>query len=89
MTKAPTTVVYDSFVSRETVGIILMITALNILEDKLGDILNTCIQAPFTEKVWTTFGPEFGKDARKTARIDRAKHVLQSVVEAFRSQLSR
>ena len=61
MTKAQATFTYASIVSRETVGIALMITALNDLEFKLVDILNTYVQAPVTEKVWTTLSPEFGK----------------------------
>ena len=62
--KAPTTIMYASIVSREPVRIALMIAALNNLEVKLGNILNAYVQAPVTEKVWTTLGPEFGKDAR-------------------------
>ena len=34
------------------------------------------MQAPVTEKVLTTFGPEFMKDARKTAVIVRALYCL-------------
>ena len=49
-----------------------MIAALNDLEVKLGDILNAYALTPVTEKMWTTMGPEFGKDAEKTAVIIRA-----------------
>ena len=52
--------------SREIVRIALMIATFNNVEAKLGNILNAYVQAPVTEKVWTTLGPEFGKDARKT-----------------------
>ena len=65
MTKAPATVTYASVVSRETVRIDLMIATLNDLEDKLNDILNVYVQIPVTKKVWTTFDPEFSKDAVK------------------------
>ena len=57
---------------QETVRITLMIAALIELEVELGDILNVYLQAPVTDKVWTTLGPEFGKDASKTAVIVRA-----------------
>ena len=63
MTKALTTITYASIVLRETVRIALMIATLNDHEVKLGDILNVYAQAPVTEKVWKTLGPEFGKDA--------------------------
>ena len=48
MTKVPATIMYASIVSRETVRIALMITALNDLEFKLGDILNAYVQTPVT-----------------------------------------
>ena len=78
MTKAPTTIMYASVVSRETVRIALMIATLNDLEVKSGNILNPYVQGPVTEKVWTTLGTEFGKDARKTAVIVRALYGLKS-----------
>ena len=38
-----------------------MIETLNCLEEKLGNIFNAYVQAPVTEKVWTTLGTEFVK----------------------------
>ena len=78
MTKAPATIAYTSIVSRETVRIALMIVTFNDLEVKLGVILNTYVQVPVTEKVWTTLGPEFDKDAGKTGVIVRALYGLKS-----------
>ena len=49
-----------------------MIVALNDLEVKLGGTLIVYVQSPVTEKMWTTLGPEFGYDARRTAVIVRA-----------------
>ena len=72
MTMAPATIMYTSVVSREIVRIALMIATLNHFEAKSSDILNAYVQAPATEKVWTTLGPEFGKDARKTVVTVRA-----------------
>ena len=66
-----------------------MIAALNDLEVKSGNILNAYVQAPVTEKVWTTLGPEFGKDARKTAAIVRAIYGLKSAGAAFRHHLAK
>ena len=42
-----------------------------------------------TEKVWTILGPEFGKDAGKTAMIVRALSGLKSAGTAFRSHLAQ
>ena len=69
MTKALTTIIYTSIVLRETVSLALVITTLNDLQVKSGNILNVYAQAPVTKKVWTTLCPEFGKDARKPAVI--------------------
>ena len=76
-TKATATLMYSSIVSRKTVRIALMITALNDLEVKLVDILNAYVQAPMTKKVLTTLGQELGKDARKIAVIVRALYGLK------------
>ena len=89
MTEAPATIMYASIVSTETVRISLMIAALNDLEVKSGDILNAYVQASVTEKVWTTLGPEFGKDVGKTVVIVRALYGLKSAGAAFRSHLAR
>ena len=55
MTKASASITYASVVSRETMRIALMIATLNDLEIKLDNILNAYVQAPVTEKVWTTW----------------------------------
>jgi hypothetical protein len=77
-TDAPTTITYASVVSRETVRVALTLAALNDLKVKVGDVLNACITAPITEKVWTVLGPEFGQDTGKSAVIVRALYGLKS-----------
>ena len=64
-----------------------MIAAPYNFEVKLGDILNAYVQAPVTEKVWTTLGHELGKDAIKTAVIVRALCGLKSAGAAFKATL--
>ena len=78
MTRALATITYASIVFKETVRIALMIAALNDLEVKSGDIINAFVQALVTERVWTTLGPDFYKDARKTVVIVRALYGLKS-----------
>ena len=73
MTEPLATITYANVVSRETVRIALMIATLDDLEVKSGNILNAYVQAPVTEKVWTTLGFEFSRDNRKTAVIVRGK----------------
>ena len=53
MTAAPATLTYTSLVSCKTVHIALMIAALNGLEVKAGNALNTYITAPVTGKIMT------------------------------------
>ena len=73
-----------SRVSHWTMAIIL-----NDLEVKSSDVVNVYINAFVTEKVWKTLGPEFGKDAKKTAVIVRELYGLKSAGEAFRSPIFR
>ena len=86
--QAPAIIMYASIVSRKTVRIALMIAALNDLEVESDNILNAYIQAPVTERVWTTLGLEFGKDVRETAVIVRALYGVKSAGAAFRSHLA-
>ena len=82
-TKAPATITYASDVYCETVCIALLMAALNDLKVKVGDVLNTYITAPITEKVWTVLGSKFGIDAGKTAVIVCALYGLKSAGAAF------
>ena len=66
-----------------------MVATLNDLKAKSSNILNAYIQAPVTEKMWTTLGPEFSKDARKTAVIVGVVYNLKSARAAFRSHLAK
>ena len=62
VTKAPATITYASILTRESIWLALMITALNDLQVKTSDILNAYITAQVTEHVWMTLGPEWGPD---------------------------
>ena len=88
VTKAPATITYTSIVTCESVWLALMITALNDLQVKTGDILNAYITAQVTKHVWTTLGPEWGPDAGKRALIVRALYGLKSAGAAFCAHLA-
>ncbi len=88
MTKAPATITYARVASRETIRIALLMTALDDLHVKVGDVLNAYITAPITENVWTVLGPEFGIDAGKSAIIVHALYGLKSAGAAFRAHLA-
>ena len=51
--------------------------------------MNAYVHASVTEKVWTTLGPEFNQDARKTAVIVRVLYGLISAVATFWSHLAK
>jgi hypothetical protein len=57
--------------------------ALNDLNVKVGDVLNTYITALITKKVWTVLEPEFGIDAGKSAIVVRTLYGLKSAGAAF------
>ena len=46
-------------------------------------------EAHVTEKVWSTLGPEIGKDTGKSAVIVRALYALKLAGAAFQSHLAR
>ena len=85
MAKAQATITFVHILSRKTVGKALMIAAINDLEVNSGDILNAYVQAPVTEKVWTTLDYEFGKDVGKIAVMIRALYSLKLAGAAFKS----
>ena len=66
-----------------------MIATLNDLEVKLDNILNSFVQAPVTEKVWTILGLKFGNDASKTPANIRALYDLKLSRAAFRNHLAK
>ena len=51
--ETPKCMTYSSVVGRETVRIVLTIAALNDLQVKAGDVMNTYVTAPCSEKIWT------------------------------------
>ena len=60
MTETPSTLTYDSVVSRDLVRIALNIAALNGLDIFSCDIQNAYLTAEFRENIWTRSGPDFG-----------------------------
>ena len=71
MTKTPVTMTltYARVVSCESVRLALMLAALNAFEVKFGDVDNTYITAPITDKFWSILVPEFGADTGRKAII--------------------
>ncbi len=88
-TDTPTQLTYSSVVTRDSVRIVFLITALNDLEILSGDVGNAYLQAPVREKVHTTAGPEFGpNNVGKTVIVVRAMYRLKSSGAAWHEKFS-
>ena len=61
-TKAPSSIIYSSVVSRDLVRIMLMIVALNDIDLQVADTENAYLNAPCRKKIWTRAGTESGMD---------------------------
>ena len=67
--------------------IAMTLAALNDLLVKVEDIHNAYTTAPFTEKIWTVLGQEFGEDSGRKAIVIWALYGLKSAGSAFRNHL--
>ena len=87
-TETPTSLTYSSVVSRDSVRIILIATALNGLQVMACDIQNACLTASCREKIWTYAGPEFSSERGQPMIIRKALYGLWSSCVAFRAHLA-
>ena len=74
-TITPSSVIYSSVVSRNSVRIMLMIASLNDLDIQAANIENAYLTAPCRKKIWTRAGPEFGIKEGKVLIIDLEKFI--------------
>ena len=88
MTDTPKCMTYSSVVGRETVRVALTIAALNDLQVKAGDVMNSYVTAPFSKKIWTVLGKEFGADQGQKAIMVRAIYGLKSSGAVFHAHLA-
>ena len=72
---------------RETVRIVLTVSAWKDLSAKVVDIQNAYITAPVTEKIWKVLGREFGEYADRKAIVVRDIYVLKSARAVFWNHL--
>ena len=87
MTETPATTNYANGVYHETVCLELVIAALDGLEIKCRDVINSYITATIKEKVCTTLVPEFGEDTGKWELVVHDLYGLNSSGDNFRPQL--
>ena len=83
------TITYSSVVSRESIRIGFLITALNGLKVLAADIQNAYLNAPTEEKVWFCAGPEWGETKEKPVLIVRALYGLKSSGQEWRTHFAQ
>jgi hypothetical protein len=69
MTEAPSEITYGSVVSRESISIGLLVTALNDLKVFTADIQNAYLKSSCKEKIYTIIGEAFGPHRKGTRAI--------------------
>jgi Reverse transcriptase (RNA-dependent DNA polymerase) len=87
-TETPPSLTYSSVVSRESVRIALLISALHELDVCAADVGNAYLNAPCREKIFTIAGPEFQSEVGKVMIIKRALYGLKSSGAAWRNMLA-
>jgi hypothetical protein len=89
MTDPPTSLTYSSVVSRDSVRLAFLITALNELDVLTADLGNAYLNADTKEKVHTMCGPEFGNQyIARIAVIHKALYGLKSSGAAWCSKFA-
>ena len=86
--ETPTSLTYSSVVSRDSVCIILLITALNDLKIMACDIQNAYLMADCQEKIWAYAGPEFRSKRGQPMIINKALYGLKSSGATFWAHLA-
>ena len=88
LTDPPLSTTYASVVSRDSVRLDFLITALNDLYILAGDIQNTHLNAPTKEKSFYYAGDEWESDQGKVVIIFRALYGLKYIDLEWRNHLS-
>ena len=88
-TETPSSIIYSSVVSRDSVRILLTLAALIDLDILACDIQNAYLTAKCREKIYTVAGPEFGSEEGTPMIVEMALYGLKSSGAAFRSKLAQ
>ena len=87
-TDTPASITYSSVVSRDSVRIALMITALNDIDVFAADIGNAYLNDPCPQKIWTKSGPEFVSKQVCVMLIVRSLYRLKYSGASWRAMLA-
>ena len=88
-TDPPKSSTYSSVVTRDSVRIAFLSAALNDLNVLSGDVQNAYLNAPTSEKCYTTAGLELGQEnVSRPVYIVRALYGLKSSAKQWRDHIS-
>ena len=87
-TTAPSSIIFSSVVSINSVRISLTIASLNNLDILACDIQNAHLTALFREKIGIFAGPEFGEEEVTLVLVKMALYGLKSSGVSFQSKLA-
>ena len=85
LVETPASIMYITLVSRDSVRILLLASALNDLDVMGADVQKASLSADNLEKQWIRAGPEFGAEQGNVFIVVRALYILKSASAAFRS----
>jgi hypothetical protein len=88
-TTAPSLITYSSVVSRNSIRLAFLITALNDINIMSCDLENAYLNAPCREKIWFEGGVECGEDQGKVCVMVCSLYGLKSAGAAFRLTLAQ
>ena len=88
-TEDPSSMMYSSVVSRESVRLAFTIAALNSVDVMSCNLENAYLNAMCREKIWFEGGTECGEDKGKVLIVARALYGLKYVVSSWRSALAQ
>jgi hypothetical protein len=88
-TTAPSSMMYSSVVSRDSICLAFLTAALNDLDIMSCDLENAYLNAPCRKKIWFEGGIECGEDHGKVCVVVRSLYGLKSAGAAFHSSLAQ
>jgi len=88
-TETPSSVMYASVVTRESIRIGFALASLNDISILTADVAGAYLNAPYAEKVYTILGEEFGDYAGRKAIIVMALYGLKSAGYSWRTFCAR
>jgi hypothetical protein len=88
-TTAPSSMMYSSIISRDSIQLAFLIASLNDLDIMSCDLETAYLNAPCREKIWFKGGIKYGEDHGKVCIMVHSLYGLKSAGVAFHSSLAQ